>query len=321
MVAVTHYETRKIDEAAEYLNNVSGPGLKILSPAPAQPFLMKAKRVAFGRSALMKGETSNWRYRREAPAFTGFMVPLSGGLSCRAANLRHHDAGPSSGVIVRPDEAFTADWTSTRALLFFLRTEGLVDRAEALTGESFSPALLDRMAAVADVSSGAGQALKRNMIGALDEISELSRIGLSSLATAALEETLLNLSVACLFPEVESSLSRPQPDCGPVALREARDYIREHALEPIGLAALARRLNISLRTLQHNFSRYYGLSPRAYLTQRRLETARDLLADENCERTITEIAADCGFSSSSYFALQYRACFGEAPSETLRRRR
>ncbi|MEV6902279.1 helix-turn-helix domain-containing protein [Amycolatopsis sp. NPDC051372] len=39
------------------------------------------------------------------------------------------------------------------------------------------------------------------------------------------------------------------------------------------------------------------------------------------DRTVAEIASSCGFTHLSRFAQEYRARFGELPSETARRRR
>lgn len=57
----------------------------------------------------------------------------------------------------------------------------------------------------------------------------------------------------------------------------------------------------------------------AYLKQCRLDMARKmLLAGSRDGATVTEIAFSCGFSHLSKFAYDYRQCFGELPSETLR---
>lgn len=57
-----------------------------------------------------------------------------------------------------------------------------------------------------------------------------------------------------------------------------------------------------------------GLPPAHLLLQRRLEWAGELLRAQP-ERTVTEIALDCGFSTSQYFATRFRRHFGCTPRD------
>ena len=52
----------------------------------------------------------------------------------------------------------------------------------------------------------------------------------------------------------------------------------------------------------------------SYILQLRLEHAAHLLVDKP-ERTVAQIAADCGFSSSSYFSDRFRQHYGMSPSD------
>lgn len=52
----------------------------------------------------------------------------------------------------------------------------------------------------------------------------------------------------------------------------------------------------------------------SYILQLRLEYAAHLLVDEP-ERTVAQIAADCGFSSSPYFSDRFRQHYGMSPSD------
>ena len=52
----------------------------------------------------------------------------------------------------------------------------------------------------------------------------------------------------------------------------------------------------------------------SYILQLRLEYAAHLLVDEP-ERTVSQIAADCGFSSSAYFSDRFRQHYGMSPSD------
>ncbi len=57
-----------------------------------------------------------------------------------------------------------------------------------------------------------------------------------------------------------------------------------------------------------------------YVKYVRRRRARDLLAGPDDKTTVTGVALACGFSNLGHFARDYRALFGELPSQTLRKR-
>jgi AraC family L-rhamnose operon regulatory protein RhaS len=62
-----------------------------------------------------------------------------------------------------------------------------------------------------------------------------------------------------------------------------------------------------------------GLTPSEYLKVCRLQAARRLLSSAALvDRSITEIAFECGFTSSAHFSTEFRKCFGASP-RTFRR--
>ena len=101
--------------------------------------------------------------------------------------------------------------------------------------------------------------------------------------------------------------------------RRARDYILEHSAAAIDITMLAQALGISIRTLQDDFHHEFGMSPREFILQSRLERARALLLDPNNTMSVTTIALAAGFRDLSHFAAKYQRKYGELPSATLRR--
>lgn len=98
-----------------------------------------------------------------------------------------------------------------------------------------------------------------------------------------------------------------------VHLRRARDHADRHYAEPVTLAALADVAGISTYHFQRLFTATYGLSPSAYVSQRRVERAQDLLRATNL--TVTEICHAVGFASLGSFSSRFRELVGESPSE------
>jgi AraC-like DNA-binding protein len=102
-----------------------------------------------------------------------------------------------------------------------------------------------------------------------------------------------------------------------VHLRRARDHADAHYTEQLGLGALADVAGMSRFHFQRLFTATYGLSPAAYLSQRRVERAQDLLRATNL--TVTEVCHAVGFSSLGSFSSRFRDLVGESPSEFQRR--
>ena len=97
-----------------------------------------------------------------------------------------------------------------------------------------------------------------------------------------------------------------------VALRRARDVADRDFAEPLTLDAMAAAANLSKFHFAREFAAAYGETPRAYLTRRRIERAKDLLRSANL--TVTEICLLVGFSSLGSFSVRFRQLVGESPS-------
>lgn len=97
-----------------------------------------------------------------------------------------------------------------------------------------------------------------------------------------------------------------------VHLRRARDLADRCYAEELDLDALATAAGISKYHFLRLFTATYGVTPREYLSRRRVERAQDLLRATNL--TVTEVCHAVGFSSLGSFSSRFRALVGESPS-------
>ena len=105
-------------------------------------------------------------------------------------------------------------------------------------------------------------------------------------------------------------------------VREATDYALAHTTEPITVADLCQKLNISRRMLNYCFQEVLDTNPVQYLRTLRLNgVRRELREGAGSPQAIRDIAGKWGFWHLSRFAGEYRALFGELPSDTLRGQR
>ena len=107
--------------------------------------------------------------------------------------------------------------------------------------------------------------------------------------------------------------SRPLQTDVLVALRRARDLADREFDKPLTLESLAGAANFSKFHFARAFARAYGETPRAYLTRRRVERAKNLLRAANL--TVTEISLLVGFESLGAFSSRFHRLVGMSPSE------
>ena len=88
--------------------------------------------------------------------------------------------------------------------------------------------------------------------------------------------------------------------------------------EPRTIPHICAALGIGQRTLARAVRTIRGTTPSRHLHALALVQARAALQDP-ATRSVRQVARRCGFRELGRFAADYRAAFGENPSETLRR--
>lgn len=128
--------------------------------------------------------------------------------------------------------------------------------------------------------------------------------------TAALagEEALLALSTRLLRDG-----PRPLTPPPPVAL--ARTCIDDDPASPVSLGTLAALSGVSRFQLLRGFAAATGLTPHAYLIQRRLHLARRLIREG---APLAQAAAEAGFADQSHMTRLFSRCFGVTPAAYAR---
>ncbi|WP_457607363.1 helix-turn-helix transcriptional regulator [Nitratifractor sp.] len=102
--------------------------------------------------------------------------------------------------------------------------------------------------------------------------------------------------------------------------KRARDFLHETLQRPEESPNMATQLQISERQIERAFKKLYGITPKRYLLNLRMNAVRKelLQADPRCV-SVSEIAMQWGFFDLSHFSKAYKQYFCELPSETLAR--
>ncbi len=101
-------------------------------------------------------------------------------------------------------------------------------------------------------------------------------------------------------------------------VKKARKILEENIDNIYTITELVQEFNISTRTLQYNFQRELGITPKQYLQDLRLNAIRKELLTLNSDKTsISEIISKYGYFHPSHFTQKYKSFFGETPTQTL----
>ena len=121
----------------------------------------------------------------------------------------------------------------------------------------------------------------------------------------------------CVWKSVELLylLCAPQePVAGQAGnLEEVARYMEEHLDEPLSIPQLSRRAFLSPTAFKAAFRQRYGLAVHAWLRQRRMDRAAQLLRGSSL--TVLEVAQSVGYSSGSQFSTAFRQRYGTSPGK------
>jgi len=90
------------------------------------------------------------------------------------------------------------------------------------------------------------------------------------------------------------------------------EVMEENYMYDLKIQDFANLANRSLSTFKRDFKKHYQTTPGKWLTNRRLKRAKAFL--ETTEKTISEVAFECGFKNTSHFSRVFKKKFNTSPS-------
>ncbi|MCR5120392.1 MAG: helix-turn-helix domain-containing protein [Lachnospiraceae bacterium] len=96
-------------------------------------------------------------------------------------------------------------------------------------------------------------------------------------------------------------------------IKTARDYIRDNFSKEISLDDVSREVNISPYYFSKLFKEATGENFIEYLTNIRIEKAKELLTDS--DKSMKEICMECGYQDPNYFSRTFKKNTGLTPTE------
>ncbi len=92
----------------------------------------------------------------------------------------------------------------------------------------------------------------------------------------------------------------------------AKHFIENNCCSQIDISAIAQKACVSDYHFIRTFKKIYKKTPHKYLTEKRLEKARELLSAS--EQTVTDICYEVGFSSPGSFSTLFTKYVGYPPA-------
>jgi AraC family ethanolamine operon transcriptional activator len=102
-------------------------------------------------------------------------------------------------------------------------------------------------------------------------------------------------------------------------IKKARDLLHESIEEASNIVNLAKELGISERSLHGTFKKNYGITPKKYLLNLRMNSIKQELLLTDSTTTITSVIQKYHFYNQSTFTQAYKEMFGELPSDSLKK--
>ena len=209
-----------------------------------------------------------------------------------------HLAPVGSMVLINPDELHTgakaheAGWRYRGFYPEHERVTGVLDELEL--GHAGMPRFRDSVIHDPGLASAFSQ---------LHQLSESS-------ASALHQQTVWRQAVLALVQRHGRLAELSAPGHEPRAVARARELLEAHLADPPSLELLAAAVNLSPFHFARVFRQATGMPPHAWLKQRRLVKARELLKQGQAPAAV---AFSLGFADQSHLNRQFKQAYGITP--------
>ena len=172
-----------------------------------------------------------------------------------------------------------------------------------------------------EASDAALRELDRISRAVEDTLTDTPDLLMDAEAARGLRASILDAADAILTPsEPMTRRSARSAWAQQRLLHAADDYLRANPARPVYTEKLCTALGASATRLHQAFHASFGMSPHRYLKLRRLGMVHAMLLSRSGPwHSVKAAALSHGFWHLGQFAHDYRALYGELPSETLAR--
>ncbi len=118
------------------------------------------------------------------------------------------------------------------------------------------------------------------------------------------------IAIFCLISRYPGSLE--EATTGNELIDSIVRYIKQNYMNEIKLSGVAKMKSVSAEHLSRTFKSCTGLGFNEYITLLRLRKAEEMIKSDT-DKTISEIAYECGFNDGNYFSYKFKKMYGISP--------
>ena len=248
--------------------------------------------------------------------FQLIQIPLAG-VSTITAGTRSLRVTPRAAVVTSAGESLRMRYSAGNPRLM-VRVDSALLRDRLAVASRGGLVVPRQSCACLDITRGRGRSWRSLLDVMLADLERESGLATAPLAASALELGIVDGLIASLADQ--SSPRAPERTPHERVIKRAASLIDDHCAEPLGTPDIAEAVGVSVRALQAGFKTYLNTTPMAYIRHARLLRVREALGDGSAA-SVTDAAMRWGITHLGRLSVDYRAAFGESPSETLQRSR
>src|SRR6266516_4267833 len=137
-------------------------------------------------------------------------------------------------------------------------------------------------------------------------------------ARAVQERQIRRLRKWLELPSSPARTAHLRGGLSPAALRRVQLFVEANLERTIHLTDLAGRAELSRHHFARAFKMSAGMTPRAFVEERRIERAKQLISESH--HSLADIAVECGFGTQSRLTTTFKRRTGFTPAEYRRGR-
>ena len=311
--------TTKNIEEAEVAISKSLSDVTVLNVDQSAPFHLQINGVGIGRSSLAYNFFgSATKLRAGLPE--DFLYLIFSGDKPTSFHLGKDQVTISSqkAAVIMPEKlTFIERTKNSECLSLRVPRLDLLQYFEKVTGRHHSGSLSFENSV--DLTSGNGAVVKRMLDYITEELDYNEKILTNPGYVESFGQMLLSAILS--LPHNKSTHLKAQKGTttAPGIVHRAEEYMKAYLDEAISITDLLRISNCSRSVLFSSFQNARNYTPMEFLTEQRLQHARENLLHPREADTVSSIGVDSGFFNLGRFSQMYGKRFGERPSVTLRK--
>jgi AraC-like DNA-binding protein len=171
------------------------------------------------------------------------------------------------------------------------------------------------------INTGYGSVDFGAALRALFEIIDAFNADPAALATTHVPDRLYRILASAVTPHLffdVAEVNEHEHDPKQAGLEAICDRVRSDFSAPLSLTQMEKISGYSRRSLQYAFKQKFGMTPIEWQLDERLKAASEMLLSAP-DQSVTHIAHEVGFTSSSAFSQYFKRRFGVTPSASRKK--